>query len=288
MRGRRSVFVGLIEVWIGIVSLAGLPAGRASAQTADTTHRISLFTKDDAYLGAFFVVGTIALSPFDKAVAGALQKPGNQTNRLAQNLATGVRVIADPGALIIGTSLYAFGRLTDHDRVADLGLHGTEAILAGGAFATAIKVTLGRARPYFVRDTNPRDFELLRGLRKGNDYMSFPSGHTLAAFAAAAAVSNEASRWWPGSQWYVGTAMYGGAAAVGISRMYNNQHWASDVIMGAGIGTFAGNKVVRYAHRTNPGNRFDRWLLSASVVPDGQGGFGMTWAVLPRLNPGKR
>jgi membrane-associated phospholipid phosphatase len=48
--------------------------------------------------------------------------------------------------------------------------------------------------------------------------------------------------------------------------MYDNRHWASDVIMGAAIGTFAGNKVVRY-HRLNPGNRFDKWLLNASITP---------------------
>jgi len=274
-----------LKLVVFAASLTCLSMARAAAQVADTAslRRVSLFTTDDAYLGAFFVAGTLALRPFDKSVAGALQKPGSQANRLFQNLATDVRLIADPGSIIIGTSMYAVGRLTDSDRLADLGLHGTEAILIGGAFSTAIKLTAGRARPYVVRDTNPSDYGLLRGLKNGRDYTSFPSGHTLAAFAAAAAVSNEASRWWPGSQWYVGTAMYGGAAAVALSRLYNNQHWASDVIMGAGIGTFAGNKVVRFAHRTNPNNRLDHWLLSGSVVRDGHGALCVTWSVLPRL-----
>ena len=39
----------------------------------------------------------------------------------------------------------------------------------------------------------------------------------------------------------------------GISRMYENWHWASDVVMGAAIGSFAGWKTVRYAH-SHPGN----------------------------------
>ena len=72
--------------------------------------------------------------------------------------------------------------------------------------------------------------------------------------------------------------MYGGAAAVGVSRMYNNRHWASDVILGAAIGTFAGTKVVRY-HRTHPGNRLDRWLLNASVSPSDFGHISLS--VLP-------
>ena len=42
--------------------------------------------------------------------------------------------------------------------------------------------------------------------------------------------------------------MYGGATLVGLSRMYNNAHWASDVTLGAAIGTFSGIKVVRFNH----------------------------------------
>ena len=235
------------------------------------------------FLGAAFVVGTVALRPLDKSIAGRLQNPDNQTNRLFQNLATDVRQIASPGSVIIGASLYAIGRLGHYDRLADLGLHGLEAIAVGNVVNTAIKWTVGRARPYVVNDTNPNDYAFLRGFHKGNDYSSFPSGHTLAAFAAAAVVTNEATRWYPGSKWYIGTAMYGGATAVALSRLYNNQHWASDVIMAAGIGTFAGNKVVRFNHRTDLGNRIDRWLLSASVVPDAQGGVALGWTVATGL-----
>jgi hypothetical protein len=50
--------------------------------------------------------------------------------------------------------------------------------------------------------------------------------------------------------------------------MYEDKHWASDVVMGAAIGTFAGLKVVRFNH-THEGNRIDRWLLGTSS--DGSG-----------------
>ncbi|HMA24347.1 MAG TPA: phosphatase PAP2 family protein, partial [Gemmatimonadaceae bacterium] len=125
---------------------------------------------------------------------------------------------------------------------------------------------------------NPDDWQILRGFHSGTEYRSFPSGHTVAAFAAAAAVSTETSVWWPTATYFaIGPVLYAGAAAVGISRMYNNRHWATDVITGAAIGTFAGTKVVRY-HRTHPGNRVDRWLLNASWSPaDG----GITLSLLP-------
>ena len=281
----RSCFIGL--------ALLSPATSTLAAQRPDTTSlpRIPLFTRNDAYLGAFFLVGTLALAPFDKRIAGELQRPAPQTNHFLQNLSTDVRVLAVPGSVIIGTSMYIVGRVAHVDRLADLGLHGEEAIGVANVVNTAIKWTAGRARPYVVRDTNPHDYQLFRGLRQGRDYSSFPSGHAMAAFAAAAAVSNEVSRWWPQSRWYVGTAMYGGATLVALSRLYNNQHWASDVIMAAGIGTFAGNKVVRFNHRTHPNNRIDRWLLSASVQPAPQGGFAIVWSLAPeggrqRLAPG--
>ena len=100
--------------------------------------------------------------------------------------------------------------------------------------------------------------------------MTWMSGHTSIAFAAAAAVTTETAAWWPGAKPYIGTAMYGGAALVGISRMYRNKHWASDVASAAAIGTFISWKVIRYNHN-NPGNRVDRWLLGVHVEPSDVG-----------------
>jgi hypothetical protein len=42
--------------------------------------------------------------------------------------------------------------------------------------------------------------------------------------------------------------------------MYNNQHWASDVMSGAAIGTIVGLKVVKYTH-SHPGNHIDQSLI---------------------------
>jgi len=69
-----------------------------------------------------------------------------------------------------------------------------------------------------------------------------PSGHATDGFVAAAAVTAETGRWWPRSTRIVGPLMYGGATMVGLSRMYHNKHWASDVVLGAAIGTFSGRK----------------------------------------------
>ena len=256
-------------------------AAPAAAQIADTSaHQRPLFTWRDGVLAGGFIVATRLAQPFDKSAAVALQRPERQKRWIFQEGARIVRTIAVPGAPIIGTTMYAVGRLSHDERLAEVGLHGTEALFVGEMIATGLKLTFGRARPYAdSAGPNPNDWQLFRGVRSSK-YQSFPSGHTVAAFAAAAAVSTETSVWWPAATYAViGPALYAGAAAVGLSRMYNNRHWASDVIVGAAIGTFAGIKVVRY-HRTHPGNRVDKWLLNASWSP-GDGRISLSALPIP-------
>jgi membrane-associated phospholipid phosphatase len=253
-----------------ILAGVGTLAGPLAAQTSTTSPPPPrhLFTGADAALAGMFIAGTIAIRPLDQSAARALQRPDRQTRRLYQRSASFVRWVAQPGSTIIGLSMYAAGRLTDNERLAAVGLHGTEALLLGAAAAVPMKDFFGRARP-FVDTTgpNPDDWQLGRGWKRGSRYQSFPSGHTVAAFAAAGAVTAETSAYWPEATYtLIGPLLYGGAAAVGLSRMYNNRHWASDVIMGAAIGTFAGMKVVRY-HRLHPDNKVDKWLLNATWTP---------------------
>jgi len=258
----------------------------APAQTTQQPPDVSLFTWNDAWLGAAFVGGTIALRRVDEHYARRLQDKYTQQNRILQGIATTVRTIAEPGAMVIGASLYIGGRVSKNRDMADLGLHGSEAVAVGGGVSLVLKDAFGRARPFVHPPTDSTGFDANnwqfgRGLRQGGDYQSFQSGHSVAAFAAAAAVTAETSRWWPQWKWLIGSAMYGGAGLVGVSRMYNNRHWASDVMMGAMIGTFAGNKVVRYHHRVNPGNKFDKWLLGGSLQPANGGGFTFSPSIFP-------
>jgi hypothetical protein len=63
-------------------------------------------------------------------------------------------------------------------------------------------------------------------------YTSFPSGHTAEVFGSAEFLSREYKNISP---WY-GIAGYATAATVGYLRIYNNKHWFSDIVAGAGIG----------------------------------------------------
>lgn len=77
-----------------------------------------------------------------------------------------------------------------------------------------------------------------------SNYVSFPSGHTAQAFAAATFLSEEYKykyKWMP----YVS---YGIATSVGILRMVNNKHYISDVLVGAGIG-YLSMKIAYWTHQ---------------------------------------
>ena len=252
----------------------------ASAQSADTVSSQRLFTPADFLLAGAVAAGAVIAHPLDDYFARRLQDSSTQSNRKLHNLALFVRTTAAPGSYIIGTTMYLVGRVSKEEHLESLGLHGTEALLVGEGVGGVLKGLFGRQRP-FVQPRDPNSFEFLRGFGHGDDYRSFPSGHSVAAFAAAAAVTSETSAWFPHAKWEVGTVMFGGAALTGISRMYDNRHWASDVIIGAGIGTFAGLKVVRY-HRTHPGNAVDRVFITASLVPSDNGGHALQWSLAPR------
>ncbi|MFC3562890.1 phosphatase PAP2 family protein [Pedobacter jamesrossensis] len=83
-----------------------------------------------------------------------------------------------------------------------------------GASTHFVKQGVGRERP------------------NNNGENSFPSGHTASAFMAAEFLHQEYKDVNP----WIGYAGYFVATATGTLRMYNNKHWFSDVVAGAGFG----------------------------------------------------
>ena len=243
-----------------LLFLAGSQAG---AQTADTlfTER-SFFDASDAVLLGGFTVATIAAAPADRWVTRQLQDEARQANRTLSRGATAFRVFGYPGTLVTSGLIYAAGIASGNRRTEDLGLHALESGIVAVTITSATKIIAGRARPDVSKD-NARNFKLFRGWHNDN-YQSFPSGHTTAAFAFASVISAESSHWWPDSRWVVGPVLYGAATLTGVSRIYNNRHWASDVLAGAAVGTLTGIKVFRYQH-SHPDNWLDRKLLRAGV-----------------------
>jgi hypothetical protein len=72
---------------------------------------------------------------------------------------------------------------------------------------------------------------------------SFPSGHTASAFVAAEFLHQE---YGDKSVW-ISIGGYGMASLIGVARVYNNRHWVSDVVAGAGIGILS-TKIVYWTY----------------------------------------
>ena len=254
MIARRWVIAGAAAALVG----GGVPVRGQTQAAADSSSKPTLFETSDLYWAAGFAAATVVVAPLDRRLEQALQRPSIQANRLLSKSSVGARLLGSPGAEVLGGLVYGAGRLSGNRDMAQVGLHTAEAVFIGDLVTGSIKVVAGRKRPYLSPD-NPYNFRLLRGL-KGDSVRSFPSGHTTSAFAAAAAATAEAAYQWKAGKPFVGPVLYGLAGVVGVSRMYNNAHWASDVAVGAAIGTFVGWKVTRYAH-DHPTNSVDNFFL---------------------------
>jgi membrane-associated phospholipid phosphatase len=212
----------------------------------------------DVVISVALTTAAAALIYVDRPIAQELQKPGAQSSAVLRQVADGVELIGSPGALAFGGSLYVVGLATRKRGLADVGWHTLEALAVSGQVTSLMKGLFGRSRP-FVANGDVRDFDLGSGFAAGTR-RSFPSGHTSAAFTFASVISAETAHRWPRAHRVVGPLAYAAATGTGLARMYHDKHWASDVALGAAVGTLAGRLVVRYAHG-RPRNLIDRIAL---------------------------
>lgn len=96
---------------------------------------------------------------------------------------------------------------------------------------------IGRERAALLATSSALQCAMVYGLKYGAKVMrpdnskanSFPSQHTAFAFMGAELMRIEYGPWW-------GLGAYALAAATAAMRVYNNRHWVSDLIGGAGVG----------------------------------------------------
>jgi membrane-associated phospholipid phosphatase len=244
-------------------------ARRVDAPVAASTSRAIHL---DRRLATGLVLGSLALIPLDRSAEAWLQNPRLQSNPSAHSAAATFNWLGGTGVVAGSVAALAVGRLTGNERLSDVGLRTTEAVLASGAIVAVTKGIMGRQRP-FLEKNDPADFFVGRGFGDAG-LTSFPSGHTAAAFSAATVLSLEARRSWPRASYVITPLLYGSATAVGLARMYDSRHWASDVALGATVGTLTGIQVMRY-NDARPDNKLARILTHASVAPNGVRGVGV-------------
>ncbi|MDD2899873.1 MAG: phosphatase PAP2 family protein [Desulfuromonadaceae bacterium] len=188
------------------------------------------------WLKAGLVVGaTAGLFLVDEPVRDFIKKNQSSTG---DALASAGNALGDPLYVVPPLGLlYLYGHLYDDSKARRASLLATESLVISGTFAWALKTATQCHRPFTNEPPNfwykPKANEMLN--------TSFPSAHTTAAFSIASVLSEEY-----GTNPLVPPLAYGLASLTGLSRMYDNKHWASDVFFGAALGYFVGKTVVRY------------------------------------------
>jgi membrane-associated PAP2 superfamily phosphatase len=240
----------------------------ARAQGAPDDTNKTFFIRRDLYLSAGALGGTAIISHFDKRIAYWTQSPsvqGSSSRHRVVNDLTHINETTLTAAALLG---YGIGRLTHSNTTADVSLHTAEALVLTSVVSQIIRGPVGRQRPSISPNDQYR-FDFGKGFLNFNN-RSFPSLHAATGFAAATAISTEIHERNPKAAWWVWPVTYTVAMIPGLTRMYLNQHWASDVASGAFVGSLFGARVVRYAH-THKRNKLDQVLLGATIAPAGPG-----------------
>ena len=243
--------------------------GPVVRQTAarDTTSRKGVRTwQVAAGIGA----AAVAIVPFDVDITRRLRSPDLQQSTAWRNGAIVFDWYGAPGARAVGPLLAVAGSISRNPTVSDIGIHVSESYAAAAVAVFVVKGIAGRARPYTVSSEQAYDFDLGRGFPHREPFSSFPSGHATGSFAFAASLTVEAARHWPEHAKLVGVLAYGGAFLDGVSRVYRDMHWPSDVAAGALLGTVSGILVTRRQH-ANPDNRIDALARRVLFAPAADG-----------------
>lgn len=148
---------------------------------------------------------------------------------------------------------------TDNSQWLTIGTMYAETFLWAYGLKELGKFAVNRARPYMYFEGYPQ--ESIEDYDWAN---SFPSGHTTLSFAGASFTGYVFSKYFPNSKWkwlVTGTS-FAAASAVGIFRMMSGNHFLTDVLAGAAIGTLCGF-AVPFLHTLYPQNK----NVQISVTP---------------------
>ena len=140
------------------------------------------------------------------------------------------------GLIATPVALFAAGEIGHDDRARETGILGGEALADGLVVSEVFKVVSWRVRPS-IDGARGQFFQSSAGIDG-----SFDSMHTTLAFSAASVIASEYHSPW------VQVAAYTGATAVGVTRVLGQQHFPSDVIIGATTGWLIGHYVVKHHH----------------------------------------
>lgn len=162
--------------------------------------------------------------------------------------------IAGTGTMALAIATPAIFAIMPSSEWLTIGTMYVETMLIANGLKEWAKLLVYRTRPYMYFDGYPQD-----KLADGDWNCSFPSGHTTLAFAAAAFTTMVYCSCYPDSNWKYAVAgvSFALAAVTGGLRMASGNHFLTDVLVGAVIGTTCGI-LVPYLHTLIGGDKKER------------------------------
>lgn len=218
--------------------------------SASAARHAQWITRNEAIAFGAAAVSTFALGPLDHPISGEFIEPGWERQRRLHHAADAFAYLGSDVPFLASAALFAGAGAIGSTGLRRFAAHDMEAIALATIVTGVGKGISGRALPG-VRTKHA--FELGRGFHDSNGpFVSFPSGHTAAAFAMSATIAGELGRADSSHARLVDYLSYGTAAAVGVARVAQRMHWPSDLPMAAFIGTWSGRVVQRHAGDSGP------------------------------------
>ncbi len=190
------------------------------------------FTGGDWAVAGLIAGGTALSMLLDNDVRNAVRR--NQTGTLDDVMKAGQYYGEVVPAVSLSAGIYAAGLIFNQRSVSLTGRLLAESLLYAGTLNVLLKIIFSRSRPY--NNKGNTDFG---NYNFNNDYYSLPSGHTTVAFTISTVLAERIDNV------YATIGLYGLAALTAYQRIYSDNHWISDTILGAAIGTVISRTVVK-------------------------------------------
>lgn len=137
--------------------------------------------------------------------------------------------------IVLFSGFAAYSLLTDDIGTRKIAYEIGQASLYAGVLSFFLKLAIGRSRPYL--NEGPYSFSPFSSIFN-QDNKSIPSGHSTVAFILSTVLSRNVK------SSVLKVFAYIPAVLTLVSRVYQDQHWASDALAGAALGYFVATWVV--------------------------------------------
>jgi membrane-associated phospholipid phosphatase len=149
---------------------------------------------------------------------------------------------------------WGVGAVFGAPKVRETGLMLFEHMIIVGLIQQPLRVIVGRARPRTGEGNTSFD-----PFTKDDAYASFISGHAWSTFGIATILSHQINRTW------ASVGLYALAMTTPLSRMHDDKHWLTDVLVGSALGYYSAHTIWSW-HKKGPGSAY-----RLAVVPNANG-----------------